>query len=90
MHQSSQMLEVPLWYFTNKILYGTLWACLAGLFVTKLSIPKQAAVITIVTVTLLQIRYLLYGYPVLFHLIVFPEHLFFLYVATYYMLKISK
>lgn len=82
-HQSSLILEVPLWYFQNKIIFGTLYAVMAGFFVSDYSLKKQAAIITMLTVTLLQIRYFLSGYTWEFHVIIFPVHLIILFAASY-------
>lgn len=89
-HNSWDYLAVPTQYFTHKIAYGTLWAFLASLIFRKQSIPAQAAWITVITVGLLQIMYALYGYPLLFHIVVVTEHLFFMYLATYFSLKLVK
>ncbi len=89
-HTNIASLGVPSWYFSHKILYGTLWACLTSFFVQKMPTKKQAGIITIVTVTLLQIRYALWGYPLEFHLVVIPEHLITLFVPLHYLLKKAK
>ncbi len=90
LHQSNSALDVPSWYFTNKIMYGTLWACVTSFFVQKYSLKIQAVLITVITVSLLQIRYLLYGYPLEFHAIIFPAHLVLLYFAVYAALYIKR
>lgn len=89
-HQSSPILSVPSWYFRNKIIFGTVYAAIAGFFVSGYSLKKQAAIITLLTVMLLQIRYLLSGYTWEFHAIIFPAHLLLLYGATYAMLRVEK
>ncbi|VVB80829.1 Uncharacterised protein [uncultured archaeon] len=87
-HSSFEALAVPSWYFRNKIIYGTIIAFVASLVFRKVSIPKQAALITIFTVGLLQIRYALYGYPWWFHVIVLTEHAIFLFITSFVALKI--
>jgi hypothetical protein len=87
-HSGWAYLSVPQWYFTNKIIYGTLWAWLVSLFFRKGAIWRQAAWIAGITVILLQIRYILYGYPPLFHAIILPEHFLFLYFASVGALKL--
>ncbi len=87
-HNSTTFLTVPREYFTNKIIYGTIWAFLAFLIFRKKSIQMQAVLITIITVALLQIRYFLYGYSWLFQIIVIPMHLIFLYLALLISLKL--
>lgn len=87
-HSSFSYLAVPTWYFRNKIIFGTLYASLASLIFKKGSVNKQAIIITAITVSLLQIRYALYGYPLLFHLIVLSEHFVFMYFASLCALKI--
>jgi len=82
-HQSSDFLTVPSWYFRNKIIYGTIYVFLISLFVRTLKIHWQALLISFITITLLQIRYYLIGYPSLFHLIIYSEHLIFLFVSSY-------
>lgn len=89
-HSSWSYLEVPGFYFMNKIIYGTLIAFLASLAFRKPSIPKQAAIITLVTVGLLQVRYILYGYTLLFHVIIVAEHLFFMFFSTWGALKLLE
>ena len=89
-HASSDYLSVPSYYFKNKIIYGTFFACLASWIFRKVEIQKQAFLIAAITVGLLQINYILIGYPLMFHLIVVIEHLFFLYLATYFALRILK
>src|SRR3972149_5667164 len=87
-HQSFSFLAVPKEYFTNKIIYGVLWAFLASLVFRKKSIPVQAALITIITVALLQVRYFLYGYSWLFQIVIIPMHLILLYLALLISLKL--
>ena len=83
-------LAVPSIYFKNKIIYGTLWAWLSSLAFRKGSISRQALLISAVTVGLLQIRYALYGYPLLFHAIILTEHFAFMYAASYGALRILE
>ena len=87
-HSSSPYLAVPPWYFKNKIIYATLYAFIISLFVRKQTLAKQAAWISGITVVLLQIRYALCGYPLYFHAIVLTEHAIFLYLSSYFALKI--
>lgn len=89
-HASSAYLTVPFYYFKHKIIYGTLWACIAALIFKKLEIKKQALLITLITVGLLQINYIYLGFPLWFHLIVVSEHFFFMYFATYFALRILE
>ena len=89
-HQTSPILEVPSWYFRNKIIFGTVWACISGFFVLKYSIKIQAAIITIVTVTLLQLRYFFYGYSWEFHAIIFPAHMILLFASSYLALQLER
>jgi quinol-cytochrome oxidoreductase complex cytochrome b subunit len=87
-HSSSNYLAVPPWYFKNKIIYATIYAFLISLFVRKKTIAKQAAWISGITVVLLQIRYALYGYPLYFHFVILTEHAIFLYLSSFFALKI--
>ena len=89
-HSSSAYLAVPGYYFKHKIIYGTLWACIASLVFRKVEIKKQAFLITAITVGLLQLNYIYLGFPLLFHLIIVTEHFFFMYLATYFALKMLK
>ncbi len=89
-HSSFEALAVPSWYFRNKIIYGTIIAFVVSLFFRKTAIPKQAALITIFTVVLLQIRYALYGYPLYFHIIVLAENFVFLFIASFAALKVLE
>lgn len=87
-HSSFSYLAVPAGYFRNKIIFGTLYASLASLIFKKGRLYKQALIITTITVLLLQARYLVYGYPLLFHIIVLAEHFLFMYFASLCALKI--
>lgn len=89
-HSASPYLSVPSWYFSNKIIFGTVIAYITSLIFAKRTLLSQAALITFITVTLLQIRYYLIGYAWWFHAIVYPEHLFFLFIATYLALRMLK
>jgi len=87
-HSSSIYLSVPGFYYKNKIFYGTLLAFLSSLVLRKLPIVKQSLFTTLITVGLLQIRYVLYGYPLYFHVIVLLEHFIFLWASSYMALKL--
>ncbi len=89
-HSSSAYLSVPSFYFKNKIIYGTLFAFLSSLVFRKLPLKKQSFFITIVTVLLLQIRYVLYGYTLFFHAVVLVEHFIFLWASSYGALKVLE
>jgi hypothetical protein len=64
-HQMSPAFAVPDWYFPHKILYGTLIGFAAVLVVGRYTkrYRWQAFWMALIVAVLLQIRYLLLGYP---------------------------
>ena len=89
-HSSSPYLSVPSWYFRNKIIFGTIIAFVASLFLHKQTIWRQSLIVSLITVVLLEIRYAFLGYAWWFHAIVLPEHFIFLTLTLYVALKIEK
>ncbi len=62
-HTLSEEYAVPGYYFTNKIIFGTIIAFIAYYFVRKMAFWKKSLIISAVTSVLLQARYYLEGYP---------------------------
>ena len=87
-HSTSSALAVPPWYFRNKIIFSTIMTFVLSLIFRKGSTAKRSLLIALPTVLLLEIRYAFYGYPLLFHAIVLPEHFIFLYISTFFALRI--
>jgi len=84
-HTLSTSFAVESYYFTNKIIYGTILTFLVLVFVYnyKDSIPKAVFVASIVSV-LLQTNYFLLGYPIEFVAFFLVVHFIILYAVTYF------
>ncbi|MBI5798167.1 hypothetical protein HZA98_04670 [Candidatus Woesearchaeota archaeon] len=65
-HSLSQNLSVPEYYFRNKIIFATIYACIIYFFVRKMQTWKQALITTSIIAILLQIRYFYEGYNLQF------------------------
>ena len=61
-HQLSSEYAVPGYYFTNKIIYGTLIGFLVLILSNKINWGKRALLMSLVVSVLLQTRYYLEGY----------------------------
>jgi len=61
-HTLSPEYAVPGYYFTNKIIFGTIIAFVAYYFVRKKVFWQKGLIISAVTSILLQVRYFLEGY----------------------------
>ena len=61
-HQLSPEYAVPGYYFTNKIMYGTLIGFLVLIFSNKINWGKRALIMSFAVSVLLQTRYYLEGY----------------------------
>ncbi len=81
-HQTNSYLSVPDWYFRNKIIFGGLYIFLILLFTEKFSIIKRSLIVTFVTISLLQIRYVMIGYNSFFHSVIYPSHLVILFLVS--------
>ncbi len=62
-HTLSEEYSVPGYYFTNKIIFGTIIAFITYYFIRKKIFWQKSLIISIVTSVLLQVRYYLEGYP---------------------------
>lgn len=62
-HKLSHEYDVPSYYFRNKIIYGTIIAFIAYLFLKNKKPFMKALGVSAITCVLLQIRYYLEGYP---------------------------
>ena len=90
-HQLSEEYSVPSRYFTNKIIYGAviLFLCLAVF--RKISPSDKAIVVSLITGSLLQVRYFFEGYPLEFVFVFLSIHFFALLVPSWIILnKIDK
>ncbi len=88
-HSLSQDYSVPAWYFTNKILYGTIIGFVTYLFVRKKPIIQKSIILSAVVSILLQIRYYLYGYSVQFVLLFLVIHFIILFIVSWAGMKIT-
>ena len=84
--QSPALAAVPEFYYTNKIIYGSIYA-IALIFALDWlkirSIIVKSAIFAIVIAGLLQLRYLFYyNYSTFFHLVIFPAHAIILFVLV--------
>lgn len=89
-HTVNPDYTVPLYFFTTKIIYGTLVGFIAYLFVRKKPLIQKSAILAAVVSVLLQIRYLLAGYPTSFVLIFLIIHFVILFIVTYVGCKIAR
>jgi len=62
-HGLSPEYSVPGYYFSNKIIFGTLIGFLALIFLNKINWGKRALLTSLIVSVLLQTRYYLEGYP---------------------------
>ena len=89
-HAISPDYTVPSYYFTNKIIYGTLIGFVTYLLVRKKPLVQKSAILAATVSVLLQIRYLLVGYPLSFVLLFLVIHFVILFIVTYIGCKIAK
>ena len=83
-HSLGTTYAVPSYYFTNKIIYGTILASLVLYFVNfKSSVAIAISVASIVSI-LLQTNYYLLGYPLDFVVFFLAVHFIILYAITYF------
>ncbi|MBI2565154.1 hypothetical protein HYV79_04180 [Candidatus Woesearchaeota archaeon] len=88
-HQAHWSLSVPPGYFSNKIIFGTIYFFISILIFEKLNYLHKTLVATTITVFLLQIRYIVTGYSLLFHSVIFPAHFIILFLISWGLLKLK-
>lgn len=87
-HSLSAEYAVPSWYYTNKIIYGTILATIILYFAKNYKdAAVKAVLVATVTSILLQIRYYLLGYSIDFVISFLIIHFIILYGVTYLFFK---
>ncbi|HLF53944.1 MAG TPA: hypothetical protein VI544_02085 [Candidatus Nanoarchaeia archaeon] len=89
-HNISPDYGVPSWYFTNKIIYGTIIGFITYLFIRKKPIIQKSLILSAVVSILLQIRYFFIGYSISFVLSFLLIHFIILFIVSYVGFKITK
>lgn len=73
-HLISEEYAVPGWYFRNKIIFETLYVCLAYWLFRKLNPALSSFLTAIITATLLQARYYFLGFDLEFVILFWGIH----------------
>lgn len=89
-HSSNPEYAVPVWYFQNKIIYGTIIGFITYLFIRKRPVIQKSLILSAVISVLLQIRYYIYGYPMQFVLLFLAIHFIILFLVAWAGFKITK
>lgn len=89
-HTVSQEYSVPLYYFRNKIIFGTLIGFIAYLIFRKKPLFTKSLLVSLSVSVLLQIRYYIEGYPIDFVLLFLGIHFIILLPVSYIIFKIFK
>ena len=89
-HQLSVEYSVPLRYFPNKIIYGTIIGFITSLFVRKKRIFTKALIFSLMISVLLQIKYFLEGYPRDFVFTFLGIHFIILLVVSFIIFKLTE
>jgi hypothetical protein len=89
-HSLSAEYSVPSWYFTNKIIYGTIIGFVTYLFIKKKEILPKSIILSAVVSILLQIRYYTLGYSLEFVFLFLAIHFIILFIVSYAGFKITK
>jgi len=89
-HSLSAEYAVPSWYFTNKIIYGTIIGFVTYLFIKKKEILPKSIILSAVVSILLQIRYYTLGYSLQFVFLFLAIHFIILFIVSYAGFKITK
>lgn len=88
-HTISPDYGVPNWYFTQKIIYGTIVAFITYLFIRSKPIVQKSLILSAVISVLLQLRYLILGYSMSFVLMFLVIHFVILYIVSWVAFKIT-
>jgi hypothetical protein len=89
-HSISPDYAVPSWYFVNKIIYGTIIAFITYLFIKNKPILPKSLILSAVTTVLLQIGYLVRGYPLSFVLLFLVIHFIILFVVSWVAFRVTN
>ena len=89
-HTMSPEYAVPSWYFTNKIMYGTVIGFITYLFIRKKPIVKKSITLAAVITILLEIKYAFTGYSLEFLATFLAIHFVILFIVSYVGFKITK
>lgn len=89
-HSLSKEYAVPLYYFQNKIIFGTLWGCVVYFFIKKMNPLNKSLIFSAVVAILLQFGYLIKGYPLSFVLEFLVIHFIILLAVSYVIFKFMK
>jgi hypothetical protein len=73
-HAISEEYSVPSWYFRNKIIFETIYVCLAYWIFNKLNPALSSFLAAIITATLLQARYYFLGFNLEFVILFWGIH----------------
>ena len=73
-HSLSEEYSVPNWYFRNKIIFETMYICLAYLLFKKFNPALSSFLTALVTSTLLQARYYFLGFNLEFVILFWGIH----------------
>jgi len=89
-HLLSEEYSVPSYYFTNKIIYGTLWGLAVYYFIRKLSPMKKSIIFSLIVSIFLQVNYFLEGYPLDFVLLFLGIHFIILLITSWIVFRIIE
>jgi peptidoglycan/LPS O-acetylase OafA/YrhL len=89
-HSWSDEYAVPSYYFTNKLMFGTLLMFLALTFTQKMKLHWRALTTSLVVSALLQTRYFFEGYPTEFVLEFLLYHFLMLVPTSFLLLWLSR
>src|SRR3989344_6849475 len=73
-HSISSEYSVPSWYFRNKIIFETIYVCLAYWLFRKLNPALSSFLTAVITSTLLQARYYFLGFNLEFVILFWGIH----------------
>ncbi|GEM_PF-2298840 len=73
-HSVSEEYSVPSWYFRNKIIFETIYVCLAYWLFRKLNPALSSFLTAVITSTLLQARYYFLGFNIEFVILFWGIH----------------
>jgi hypothetical protein len=87
-HLTEEEYSVPMRYYTNKMIYGTLFGFVAYLLIWKRSFWFRVVGFSVVVSVLLQVRYYLEGYSTHFVLLFLGIHFVLLLIFSYIGFKV--
>jgi len=89
-HLLSEEYAVPSRYFTNKVIYGTLFGLITYYFARKQTLFKKSLYFSLVVSVLLQVRYFLEGYALSFVLLFLGIHFIILLAISWTVFRMMK